>query len=51
MMEMNVTNDGQRRQAKGDDDAEQPMQATLQNGNSMIYKDKANHEVKSPVTL
>ena len=42
----NVTNDGQRRQAKGDDDAEQPMQETLQSGSSMICKDKVDHEVK-----
>ena len=51
MMATNVTNDGQRRQAKGGDDAEQPMQETLQSDNSMVCKDKADHEVKCPVTL
>ena len=51
MMATDVTNDGQRRQATGDDDAEQPMQETLQSGSSMICKDKVNHEVKTLVTL
>ena len=40
-----------KQQAKGDDDAEQPMQETLQSGSSMICEDKVDHEVKCPVTL
>ena len=51
MMATSVTVNGQWRQVKGDDDAEQPMQETLRSGSSMISKDKVDHEVKSLVTL